>query len=161
MLSRTDIGSIRPSLLRSSGISAMSWPAALACCGLVIRTGRPSIATRAADAAQHAEQRQQQLALALAVEPAEADDLALADAERDVVQLLAPAEPLDLEHLRRCGRRAPAWPGRRAVYSRPIISSTISSSLLVPLAKVSMCRPLRNTEQRSASALISCMRCEM
>ena len=34
----------------------------------------------ATDAAQHAEERQQQLLLALAVEAAEADDLALADA---------------------------------------------------------------------------------
>ena len=49
------------------------------------RTGLPSISDLAVDAAQHAEQRQQQLALALAVEPAEADHLAAADRERDVV----------------------------------------------------------------------------
>ena len=66
----------------------------------------------ALDAAQHAEQRQHQLALALAVQPAEADDLALADREGQVGQPLAPAQAGDLEA--GCRRRvaARAWAGR-------------------------------------------------
>ena len=42
-------------------------------------TGLPSTSTLPLEAAQHAEERQQQFALALAVEAAEADDLAAAD----------------------------------------------------------------------------------
>ena len=112
MLSRTDIGSISPSVLRSSGISAMSKPRGL---GLLRARrsgpGWPSIRMRAVDPAQHPEQRQQQLALTLAVETAEADDLAAADAERDVLQLVAPAQMLDLERLLGRRWRARAWPG--------------------------------------------------
>ena len=48
----------------------------------------PHLARRAA---QHAEERQQQLALALAVESAEADHLAGAQSQRDVVQPVGPA----------------------------------------------------------------------
>ena len=43
--SRTDIGSISPSVLRSSGISAMPMPSRLARAGLAIETGLPSIST--------------------------------------------------------------------------------------------------------------------
>ena len=46
----------------------------------------------ALDAAQHAEEREQQLLLALAVEAAEADDLAAADREVDAVEPVLPAQ---------------------------------------------------------------------
>ena len=51
--------------------------------------------------------------------------------------------------------------GNAALYSRPIISSTISLSVLVPAAKLATLRPLQNTVHSSASSAISCMRCEM
>ena len=47
----------------------------------------------ARDAAQHAEERQQQFLLALAVEAAEADDLALADGQDDAVEAVSQARP--------------------------------------------------------------------
>ena len=75
-MSRTVIGSISPSVLRSSGISAMPIRAALRGRGLAIVTGLPSIRSSPVSAAQHAEEREQQLALALPVETAEADHLA-------------------------------------------------------------------------------------
>ena len=83
-LSRTDIGSIRPSVLRSSGISAMP-SRGFASLGLRQRRLRAVDPHLAGNAAQHAEQRQQQLALALAVEAAEADDLAGARGQRNVL----------------------------------------------------------------------------
>ncbi len=73
---------------------------------------------RAGDAAQHAEQRQQQVALALPVEPAEPHDLAAAGGERNAVQprspttgsaLPAPARDARCGRVsagRRCGCRA-------------------------------------------------------
>ena len=51
--------------------------------------------------------------------------------------------------------------GYCASTSRPIISRTISASERAPLAKVSMWRPLRNTDNVSHSASTSCMRWEM
>ena len=85
-LSRTDIGSISPSVLRSSGISAMPMSSALGRrAGSLIATALAVDQDLAGSAAQHAEEREQQLALALAVEAAEADDLAGAHGERDVV----------------------------------------------------------------------------
>jgi hypothetical protein len=60
----------------------------------------------AAHPAHDAEEGQQQLLLALAVEPADADDLAPADRQRNVVQALAPGQVLDLQAGRgRFGRR--------------------------------------------------------
>src|SRR5690606_23669542 len=47
----------------------------------------------AADAAEDAEQCQQQLLLALAIQAAEADDLALADLEIDTVEAVLPFQP--------------------------------------------------------------------
>ena len=59
------------------------------------------------DAAQHAEERQQQLALALAVEAAEPDHLARPDDERDVLQPVGPGQVAHLERPAAC-RPAPA-----------------------------------------------------
>ena len=58
-------------------------------------------------AAQHAEERQQQFALALAVEPTETDHLAGMQCKRDVVEPVAPAEVAQLEprHARVCDAR--------------------------------------------------------
>ena len=42
--------------------------------------------------------------------------------------------------------------------SRPIIICTISAGPRDPCVNVSICRPLRNTEQVSASVSISCIR---
>ena len=64
-------------------------------------TGLPSISTSPVDAAQHAEQRQQQLALALPVEAAEADHLAgAARASEMSLQPVGPAQVAHLEHRR-------------------------------------------------------------
>ena len=80
------------------------------------RTGLPSTSISPLDAAQHAEQRQQQLALALAVEAAEADDLALADRERDVRAAGRPsAGPSTSSTRRRRGGAVRAWAERRAL----------------------------------------------
>ena len=90
--------------------------------------GRPRASpTRdlALDAAQHAEEREQQLLLALAVEAAEADDLAAADGDVDAVEAVLPAQAADVEQRRRA-RRAPGFGGNCASTSRPIISRTIS-----------------------------------
>ena len=133
-LSRTDIGSISPSVLRSSGISAMPMLSALAPPrGLAMRDGLAVDQDLAGDAAQHAEERQQQFALALAVEAAEADDLAGAGRSARC--------PSAGRSRRGCGPRAPAacrsgtgagLGGKTWLYSRPIISSTTSLSVLVP-----------------------------
>ena len=99
------------------------------------RTGRPSISTSPRGAAQHAEQRQQQLALALAVEAAEADHLAGAQAQRDVVEPVAPAQVAQLEPRHGVvGGGAAGLGGNTPLYSRPIISSTTSWSVFVPAA---------------------------
>ena len=55
-----------------------------------------------------------------------------------------------------CGLAGKMW-----LYSRPIIISTTSLSVLVPARYVATLRPLRNTVQSSASSVISCIRCEM
>ena len=131
--SPTVIGSISPSVLRSSGMSAMPMRAR-AWVGLGMRASRPATSTRAAEVAQDAEEREQELALALAVEAAEADDLAAADVEGDVAQAVGPGEA--------AGRRGPVSGssaravrgGKTWLYSRPIIISTTSWSDLVPAA---------------------------
>ena len=74
--SRTVIGSISPSVLRSSGIERHADVCALAAAGLEIDAGLPSIDDLPDTAAQNAEQGQQQFALALPVETAKADDFA-------------------------------------------------------------------------------------
>ena len=150
---------------------AGAWPAAGLSDG---RRGLPSTVIAPLDAAQHAEQREQQLALALAVEAAEADDLARADGERDAVEAVVPAEAARPRAAAPGGGSRAAWADNCVAMSRPIISWTISSSLRAPLAKVSMWRPLRNTEQRvgqrldlvhavrdveDATALRRCSRC--
>ena len=59
---------------------------------------------RAADTGEDAEERQQKLALALPVEPADADDLAFADRQRHAVEAGGEGQPVGLEHRRRrCG----------------------------------------------------------
>ena len=78
-LSAIDIGSISPSVLRSSGTSAMPTSRLFACSGRSWPHRSPVDRDCAVDAAQHAEQREQQGLLALSVESAEADDLASAD----------------------------------------------------------------------------------
>ena len=162
-LSFTDIGSIRPSVLRSSGTSAMPKSALLACLGSRTCDRLAVQQDLAADAAQHAEQREEKLALALAVESAEADDLARPDRDVDVVQPRVPRQAARLE-----GRRAGAVAarggglgGKACSMSRPIIISIVSALLRVPASKVATWLPLRNTEQSSASSVISFMRCEM
>ena len=56
------------------------------------------------------------------------------------------------------GRGRTGLAGYCAAMSRPIISCTISPVERAPLSKVSMWRPLRNTDARSAKASTSCMR---
>ena len=51
--------------------------------------------------------------------------------------------------------------GNSSLSGWPIISPIMASRLRAPAGKVSMCRPFRNTEIRSATASISYMRCEM
>src|SRR5229473_2132341 len=87
-LSAIDIGSINPSVLRSSGTSAMPTAGDLA----ALDRDAPG------DAAQHAEQGKQQRFLALPIEAAEADDLAGADAERNAVEMLLPGQVLECQH---------------------------------------------------------------
>src|ERR1700722_6551377 len=103
--SRTDIGSINPSVLRSSGMRAMPLPFRR------VRArrgpGDAGHSNLARYAAQDAEQSQQQFALALPVETAEADDFARFGGERNVAQTVPPAEVPELEQWRRslCSRR--------------------------------------------------------
>ncbi len=134
-LSRTDIGSIRPSVLRSSGISAMPMSLRLAARGPAI-VDRPAVDQHLAGrAAQHAEEGQQQLALALAVEAAEADDLAGVHAERDVVEPVGPAEAGAARGaaLRRSAPAAASAGRRRRIRARSS-SRRPRSSLFVPAA---------------------------
>ena len=90
-MSRTAIGSSRPSVLRSSGTSAMPQARDLALAGLPGAIGAAVERDLALHAAQYAEQCQHQLALALAIEPAQADDLALADGESEVATAARPS----------------------------------------------------------------------
>ena len=78
-LSAIGRASISPSVLRSSGTSAMRAAPDLAAAGEEGTPAAGADADLALDAAQDAEEREQQLLLALAVEAAEADDLAAAD----------------------------------------------------------------------------------
>ena len=127
-----------------------------------VEAGRHAVdADFPAHAAQHAEEGEQQLALALAVEPAEAHDLAPADREGDAAQLVPPGE---VERTSRAGSgrgRLAGRGGNTLAMSRPIIMRITSALLRAPVGKVSIRRPLRNTEQVSARASISGMRCEM
>jgi hypothetical protein len=75
-LSPTDIGNISPSVLRSSGNSAMPTARLLGDRGLVDRNRLAVDQHRSGPPAQHAEQRQQKFALTLPVEAAEPDNLA-------------------------------------------------------------------------------------
>ena len=99
------------------------------------RRGLPSIRISPVDAAQHAEQRQQQFALALAVEAAEADDLARArrvsemSCSRSVQDRLRTSSTGGASLAARAGLGGKTW-----LYSRPIISSTTSLSVFVPAA---------------------------
>ena len=68
----------------------------------------------AADAAQHSEQRQQQFALALAVEPAEPDHFAPANAEGDIPETRRPGQIARLDH-GHLGRRLHGGLGRKYV----------------------------------------------
>ena len=101
--------------------------------GLVMAYGAPFDQDCAGGAAQHAEQRQQKVALALPVEAAEADDFALGHREADVAQPVGPAE---LPAFQRRRLRHPAvrfgLGGKTFLYSRPIIISTTSLSVRVP-----------------------------
>ena len=134
-LSRTDIGSISPSVLRSSGMSAMPIALRLRRVRARGRDRRARDPDFARDAAQDAEQREQQFALALPVEAAESDDFARLGGERDVAQPVGPAQVPDLEQRRlRPFARAAGFGGNTWLYSRPIIISTTSSSVFVPAA---------------------------
>ncbi len=159
-LSAIDIGSIRPSVLRSSGTSAMPTAAASPPPESWRRTSRPSTVTRPVDAAQHAEQREQQRCWPCPSRPPRPTiSPAPTSSEMPVETVLpgrgsrapAPAHAARAPALAdigwRCRGRSSAARSRR--------------SMRAPLSKVSMWRPLRNTEARSASASISCMRCEM
>ncbi len=132
-LSRTDMGSISPSVLRSSGISAMPTPSALAGAGY-----RSSPARRRSAGCRLAPRRTPNSAssssrLALAVEAAEADDLAGPHSKRDVLaggpSRTGCAPPAPAFGRR---RRARGLGGKTWLYSRPIIISTTSLSVLVP-----------------------------
>ena len=158
-LSAIDIGRIRPSLLRSSGISAVAGRPRLAARG---RGGEGRLAVDrdlAGDSPEHAEEGEQQFLLALPVEAAEAEDLAAAGREADAVQPVLPGEVLDSDE-----RRRPRPHGLWRKLGLDVAADhqlMISSAVRAPFGKVSMWRPLRKTEQVSASASISCMRCEM
>ena len=94
-------------------------------------TGRPRCGF-AGKAAQHAEQREQEFALALAVEPAEPDDFAGGSFQRNVLQAICPGKAPQLQPRRRVSLRGAGFAGKTCRYSRPIISSMTSSSLLAP-----------------------------
>ena len=118
-------------------------------------------ANLALDAAEHAEEREQQLLLALAVEAAEADDLAGADGEVDALEAVLPGEAADGEAAARGARGAPASAGTAPRRRGRSSGGRSRRAMRAPLAKVSMWRPLRNTERVSQSASTSCIRCEM
>ncbi len=90
---------------------------------------------RAGHAAQHAEQREQQGLLALAVEAAEPDDLARADFEGNIVEALLPAETLDLER----GR------GRSRAWASADIASRCRARSSVGRSRRSTARPCRRS----------------
>ena len=106
---------------------------AFAACGLEGDDGRARDPDLARYAAQDAEQRQQQFALALPVETAEADDFARFGGERNVAQAVRPVQVPDFEQRRlRRFARAAGFGGKMWLYSRPIIISTTSLSVFVP-----------------------------
>ena len=111
-LSATDIASISPSVLRSSGISAI--PSGERLRGeRTARRDRLAVDAYLAGAPrQAAEQRQQELALALAVEAAQPEDLARGHLEADAAQPVLPAELVRAQDRRaRLGVERAAWAG--------------------------------------------------
>ena len=104
-LSRTDIGSISPSVLRSSGISAMPILPLFAAWGCRSTTGLPSIRISPVRPRSTPKSASSSVALALAVEAAEADDLAGAHARSEMSrQPVGPGEVARLEHRRPVAR---------------------------------------------------------
>ena len=87
---------------------------ALAACGLEGEAGAPATRISPETPREHAEQSQQQFALSLPVETAEADHFAGVGGERDVAQPVRPAEVADFEQRRR-GFRTRSGLGRKDV----------------------------------------------
>ena len=114
MFSSTGSGRISPCVLRSSGTSAN--PAAMAARGLLQRDRLSGHADVAADPDVDPEERQQQVALALALQTGEPQDFAAVDRERDVAQAVAPTQRAHLQQrlldLRAQGTRRKRLPQR-------------------------------------------------
>ena len=115
------------------------------------RPGRPPSVTCPVRGLEAGE-RAQELALAVALDAGEPDDLARLDVERDVVEAAA-AQALDVEQRRGrldLARASPGRPGRR---TRPMIRRRISPSETSAAANVPRVSPSRSTVIRSAIRL--------
>ena len=160
-LSRTDIGSSSPSVLRSSGTSAMPMPAPDRVGRLAgSACARPPTAISPPRRLARAEQRHEEVALALPGQTADAQDLAAA--QRRTRRRRTPR--------RRAGRgpRAPtgasSGTGGRSGYMRSIVRPVISvtaSRLVDRGCAWSTCSPLRKTVIRSARSTTSPQRCDV
>ena len=114
------------------------------------------------DPAKDAEKREQKFALALSVQPAEADDLALAARSRLIPARRAPQFRFSTS---RIGARRAACADFVGIHIFVIAADHQFDDLVAALAALwqndSTCRPLRKTEQSSANVVISRMRWEM
>ena len=110
----------------------------------------------------HAGDRLDQLALAVAVDARDADDLARAHVHREPAHRL---EPAVVAHPQVVAPRAPSSPGCAAPRatssstSRPTISSARLRSLAPSRSIVATFLPRRSTEMRSATSSTSCSLC--
>ena len=160
-LSRTDIGSIRPSVLRSSGISAMPMSAFLASfagCGrhrLARRPGSRRVTPRSAPNS----------ASSISICPCPSRPPRPRISPRphrngNVLQAVFPGQLRVLQRRRGLMVGASAWAERRGCIRA---RSSFTPLHIAPCrrVKVATWRPLRNTEQSSASSAISLMRCEI
>ena len=92
-LTATDIGSSSPSVLRSSGTSAMPRPARIASRGLLRRARLPATMIVAARSSAPRRTAEEQLAVAVAGEAADAEDLAGCKRQRNPGERRARSAP--------------------------------------------------------------------
>ena len=155
------MGSISPSVLRSSGISAMPMRLDFAARGLEMGTVLPSISSSPLTPFSTPNSASSSSRWPWPSRPPR-PTTSPARAESEISRRRLVQERLRISRIGGLSLAASAGLGGKTwLYSRPIIISTTSSSVLVPARYVATLRPLRNTVHSSAISAISCMRCEM
>ena len=154
----------RPVPSRSSGTYAT--PAAIAARGSPGRSARPDDVDAPRRRRPHPGDRLGELALPVAGDARDRDDLAGARASSETslsgrrAAVAVGPDVVELEHRLRRGRAA-ARRGRAPRSSRPTISAASERGVASAVSTVAIERPPRSTVTRSATAFTSCSLCEM